>query len=185
MATCKPDDYLMGRNNRIPPLLMVMMNAIFVVVCGILWYAALDPQANQTGPLLHLTALGFTAMVVFGIPKQVENYHFFELRYRLEGKCVILENKKERYEFDLGQDYLVTRYTFSMGKSGRIGVPMFWLMRPGTPCKLRDYGGISPMKRILRSGGILLPRNATSLVLDITSLHHIPNHPRTVFCKRK
>ena len=187
MPTCKQDDYLLGRGLVFPFALVVMTGGIFLVVCILLWYIALDPQGNQTGPLLHLIALGATVLTIFDIPKLVENYHFSQLRWQIRPDRIILENKKERYVFDLRKDFLVTRYTFSlaMGSGAQVGVPMFWLMRPDNPCKLRDHGGIGPMKRILRSGGILLPRQALSGLMYATDLEHIPEYPRTAFCKGK
>ncbi len=183
MRTCKQDDYLLGRS-RVPPFSLVVMNGgIFVVVCILLWYVALDPRANQTGPLLHLTALGWTVMTLCGIPELVENYHFSRLRWRIDSDRIILENEKTRYEFQLNQDFLVTRYTFHLGKLGP--APMFCLLKPEPAFQFRDYGGIGPMKRVLRSGGILLPREAMSALMYATGLEHIPQYPRTVFCKGK
>lgn len=177
------DNYLLGKGRRSPLALLVVTCGNFVLVCCWLWYAALDPQVNQAGAILHLTALGFTAAAVFGIPFMIDKHHFSNLRWRIEEKLVILENKKERYVFDLDQDFLVTRCTFqlSTGKSST-SVPMFWLMRPDQPCKLRDNGGYGPMKKILRSGGMVLPRQAMSSLLYATGLTHIPDYPRSVLC---
>lgn len=186
MRTCKQDNHLLGRGQVVPFPLVVMTGGLFAVVCILLWYIALDPQANQTGPLLHLTALGATVLTIFGIPQLVENYHFSRLRWQIEPDRILLENKKERYVFNLRQDYLVTRYTFrlSMGKATTCA-PMFCLLRPDNSHRFRDNGGIGPMKKFLKSGGILLPRQALSELMDATGLEHIPEYPRTASCKGK
>lgn len=180
------DNYLLGKSRRSPLALLVIVCGNFVLVCCWLWYAALDPQVNQAGAILHLTALGFTAAAVFGIPFMIENDHFSNLRWRIEGNRIILENKKDRYVFDLGQDFLVTRCTFqlSTGKSSTC-VPMFWLMRPDSPCKLRDNGGYGPMKKILGSGGMLLPMDAEDQLLAAIHVSDIPEFPRTVYLPGK
>lgn len=186
MRTSETDNYLMGRGLRFPFGLVVVTGALFAAVCILLWYWAVNPRINQTGPLLHLIALAATVMTGFGIPKLVENYHFFQFRFEIGDNRIVLENKKEVYTFDLGQDFLVTRYTFRLatGKASACA-PMFCLMRPDNPYSFRKTDGIGPMKAFLKSGGILLPRHALSQLMYATELTHIPEYPQTVGCKGK
>ena len=181
MRICKQDNYLLGSSRVIPYGLVVVLGGLFVTVCGILWYAALDSQGNQTGPMLHLVALAATLLTAFGIPKLVENCRFSKLRWHIRDTQVILENEKDKYAFDLSQPYLVTRYTFWLDKLGP--APMFCLMRPDTPYRFRNSSGFGAMKQFLNSGGILLPRQALSALLYTTGLEHIPNYPQTVRCQ--
>jgi len=181
MHYTKLSGYLFSKEMRMLPALSSISLALGFLFCVLLWYLFLFKTAFAK-PLLGL-ALVWSLLWIVLLLSAIRSNLFIRMQYVCDGLEVSLINGKEQHSYNLENPFFLSAIPFRLYYGKGYSECVYFVISPKRAEQLTDtFVGSVSFTKILQNGGVILPEEAQSWLIEITKLEAISAYPKSLYC---